>query len=70
MPYKTIFGNIFHLIFDDYDSAVVLFIGLVNAFSVLIDPIEIWKSIDKIFNILITLFSLLILVRKYKNLKK
>lgn len=75
--HKTIASTILHsitevlqLVIDDFDSAVVLFIGLVNAFSVIIDPIDIFNSLDKIFNVLITLFSLLILIRKYKKLKK
>lgn len=76
---KQIITTIFNAMFSDLDSCIIAFIGFCNAGlfafgvnlqQIIIEPISLIEHIDKVFNLLITIFSFLILIRKYKNTKK
>lgn len=82
MPHKTIINSIltevYSLFFADIDSCVVSFIGFVNFVSftfnvklndIIINPGTLIEHVDSLFNLLITILSFLILVRKYKKQK-
>lgn len=83
MPVIKLLGSIFHHLYavflSDMDSCIITFIGAVHMMSfalgvdivqIVIEPVSILEHADKILNLLITIFSLLILIRKYKKQNK